>query len=743
MLRLARENAHARDLRVTFDEAAHEYSVDGRVIDGSVSSLWASRFEKFDAPSTARRCYKKWTRMAEEGTDKDAWTYTQKYITLVEGGAVSFGDRRNDDSQKGYGNLLKYFWGKGWDRDKCTREVTALWTRLGLEASERGTFVHRQAELHCNSEPYENGSENDPEIRQYERFRKDHPHLIPYRTEWSVFAYLGAFVVAGQIDGIYRDAAGHFHMIDYKCCAHELTAHNPYGKFGTFPFADVPDNSFGHYACQQNIYRFILENYYGIHLHSCHLLRVHSTIKEYELVEVPNLQSEVGSLFDALRRKTVFRNLKFKSTKEKSVRALKRTLTVITITVYLKKMSNSYSGSEEHKISAKASKRKRQVAEEAEDDEADDRSFSEPSDRSEYQEQKYDWWRSEYDLLCNKINEEGGFPAKAGNFWLHSGLSVMNDGKLTVTSKKGGPIETSDLIKETTSFYLQPQHDGQRVFAVFFGTATDRVDNTKFNDFKSTFRMRLDNVTQEDVVKFQGLPKFTLKSKDGVFTEHSNADVYKSIKNSTIYKILEKSFSLSLATQVAKGKLNKDHVKKGEDNNGVFVDKYIRERLGKIDQDDPYSVESTDFTWLKDKTKISLPLTKDEATGEFRTFINEASDEDKRSPTFEVELPIKPLSNSPVDFELKGNRGPKVTKVSPDGTKKRATVEDIVQDFPVKEQGATSNSGSKAVMVFVQYDSLQNGKYAGPGLRCNVREIAYVASKTQESVDDACARFNS
>ena len=69
--------------------------------------------------------------------------------------------------------------------------------------------------------------------------------------------------------------------------------------------------------------------------------------------------------------------------------------------------------------------------------------------------------------------------------------------------------------------------------------------------------------------------------------------------------------------------------------------------------------------------------------------------------------------------------------------------EDIVQDFPQKEQGSATNSGSKAVMVFVQYDSLQNGKYAGPGLRCNVREIAYVASKTQESVDDACARFNS
>lgn len=759
MLRLARENFHARDARVFFDEAAHEYTVDGNVVKGSVSSLWASKFEKFDASGTAKRCYSKWARMAREGEDDDAWSYTEKYIRLIEkGGEEAVREHclktaRADVSRKGYGNLLKYFWKKGWGEEKCVRQVVELWSRLGLEASVRGTFVHRQAELHCNSEPYENGSENDTEIRQYEQFRKDRPDLIPYRTEWSVFAYLDAFVVAGQIDGVYTDKDGFFHMIDYKCCAHELTSHNPYGKYGARPFDRVPDNSFGHYACQQNIYAYILRHFYGVQLRSCHLLRVHSTISRYELVKVPDLQKEVGYLFQELRTKTVLRNLKLVSSKQKTSRTLRKVLTLIRLLFYWKKntlikMSDaSYSDSEEKKVQAKLSKRKRQLFKEEEEEEEEERVSQKETEDSESEEKKfgasYAWWRPEFDVLANKLIAEGGFPVKAGNFWLQEGLSAINEGALSITSKVGGSLETADLIKETNSFYLQPQHDGQRVYAVFFGTAKERSDNTRFNDFKSSFKMRLDNVTQADVVAFQGLPKWKFDKNTESYSQYTGKEVYESVRDSTVYKILRESFCLQLASQVSKSKMHKDHIAKGEDKDGKFVDKYVRERLGKIDQDDPYSLENTDFTWLRDKTKLGLPLSKDEGTGEWKTFVNAESDGDKRSPTFEVELPIKPLSS--VDFELRPpNRGPKVTKVDRDGKKSRATAEDIVRDFPLREAGGGNSSAStKMVMVFAQYDVLQNAKFAGPGLRCNVKEIAYVVSKIQESVDDACDRFNS
>ena len=346
---------------------------------------------------------------------------------------------------------------------------------------------------------------------------------------------------------------------------------------------------------------------------------------------------------------------------------------------------------------------------------------------------------------------EGGFPAKAGNFYLHQGLGVLNGGTLKVASKLGGSIESSTLIKETNSFYFQPRHDDQSVYAVLFGVANERADSTRFNEFKSTVKVRLDNVTQQDVVEFQGLPRwvFDRNKTDDPFKEFTSEQVYESVKGSTAYKMLASSFCFPLATQVSKSKMNKEHVAKGDDADvdGRYLDKYVRERLGKIDQDAPYDTQSTDFTWLKDKTKLGLPLTKDEISGEWRTFVDDenADEGTRRKPTFEVELPIRP-DDVTGKFDAKG-RGPKVTRVDRDGKKSRATADDIVRDFPLRESGGggggMSSTPNKMVMLFVQYDTLQSSKFAGPGLRCNVKEIVYVASKPQESVDDALGRFNS
>jgi hypothetical protein len=178
-----------------------------------------------------------------------------------------------------------------------TDALLSLWTALGERASGRGTYVHRQAELHCNSEAFE----ETVEMKQYLRFREDHPHLKPYRTEWSVFSYAhgGSHIVAGQIDGLYLDErSGEYEMIDYKVTAHELSPDNPYEKFGTYPFNTLPDTPWGHYCAQQQIYKYILEKEYGVRVKSCRLLRLHSSIDEYQLVDVLEQQSAVAALFD-------------------------------------------------------------------------------------------------------------------------------------------------------------------------------------------------------------------------------------------------------------------------------------------------------------------------------------------------------------------------------------------------------------------------------------------------------------
>lgn len=311
MLRLERDNAHARDARITFNEKDHFYTVDSRRVVGSVSSLWASYFSGFDAPGTALRLVRRWGEREPptDGQDPQQWNwrYAYKYERLVEKkthdaatsalsevGCSSF-DFEHDD--KGYARFFWYLRNRGVRQaEERALALTKLWNSLGTDASERGTYIHRQCELHCNDEPFERTVETE----QYLRFREENPWLKPYRTEWSVFAYArgGAHVVAGQIDGLYVDErTGKYEMIDYKVTAHELNEDNPYRKFGKYPFHDLVDNAYGHYCVQQQVYRYILETEYGIKVERCRLLRLHETISSYQLVEVKDLRERVEIVF--------------------------------------------------------------------------------------------------------------------------------------------------------------------------------------------------------------------------------------------------------------------------------------------------------------------------------------------------------------------------------------------------------------------------------------------------------------
>jgi hypothetical protein len=344
---LARNHAHLRDARVTFDEATHVYTVDGRAVVGSVSSLWGSYFEPFHPSAVATRCYAKWAQAARTGnaaSDTDDWTYLDAYVRLVESAddsvAAAVGvpaGLATVPEGRGYTRLLIYLWSKGFDTARCVAAVVTLWEKLGQRASARGTFVHLQCELESNGMPYD---ARPIEVVQYLAFRAHAPELKPYRTEWSVFARLGLYVVSGQVDAIFQDAEGHYHMIDYKCCARALVPANPFNAFGSGPFNAVPDTPWGHYACQQNIYRYILEQFYHVPLRSARLLRLHPTLLTYELIQVPDLRARVARLFNDLTKKTRAPNIK-ESLRQKFRRKCRTLLVVLRLSFYSRSSHHS------------------------------------------------------------------------------------------------------------------------------------------------------------------------------------------------------------------------------------------------------------------------------------------------------------------------------------------------------------------------------------------------------------------
>jgi len=101
-------------------------------------------------------------------------------------------------------------------------------------------------------------------------------------------------------------------------------------------------------ACQQNIYRYILENYYNVPLKDCKLLRVHASISHFETVQVPDLQPQVALLFEELKHTTLKANLKHpldlqvppKHKEKKLSRVFLIILFVVRLSLYLKRKAS-------------------------------------------------------------------------------------------------------------------------------------------------------------------------------------------------------------------------------------------------------------------------------------------------------------------------------------------------------------------------------------------------------------------
>jgi hypothetical protein len=69
---------------------------------------------------------------------------------------------------------------------------------------------------------------------------------------------------------------------------------------GIGTFSDVDDTSFNRYALQQNIYRYILEENYGLEISNMYLVVMHPTHDKYYKTKVPFLKNRVTLMLNAL-----------------------------------------------------------------------------------------------------------------------------------------------------------------------------------------------------------------------------------------------------------------------------------------------------------------------------------------------------------------------------------------------------------------------------------------------------------
>ena len=172
------------------------------------------------------------------------------------------------------------------------------WTDAGIIASAQGVKMHKQIELALGGLEFDVSS---LEMQYFLELVKR--ELVPrgfrvFRTEWAI--YDEKVMVAGQVDALFIDASGRFHMVDWKRCKRSLDpmSNIQYSRYGLPPCEHLLDNDYVHYSLQQNLYAAILRRRYNIIVSSMTLAQLHPDYKDYQIISVPTWASLADNLLE-------------------------------------------------------------------------------------------------------------------------------------------------------------------------------------------------------------------------------------------------------------------------------------------------------------------------------------------------------------------------------------------------------------------------------------------------------------
>lgn len=243
-------NAHPRDCRISFEPISHVYTAtcaDGSLVEcKSVTTVVGDFFEKFDA---------------------DYWANRK---------ATPF---------------------------RTAEMIKAEWERKGQIARDLGTQLHDWIERFYLGEAPQPEALADKAFSNFLAFAKN-TELHPYRSEWRIFSE--KYRVAGTLDFLVCSPQGVYEIYDWKRSSklldsnHGLICSNSFGKTGRVFLSHIPDTTYHHYALQLSLYRYILEEEYGICVSQGHLGIFHPDYNEPVVKDVPYYRNEAQSILQSM-----------------------------------------------------------------------------------------------------------------------------------------------------------------------------------------------------------------------------------------------------------------------------------------------------------------------------------------------------------------------------------------------------------------------------------------------------------
>lgn len=198
--------------------------------------------------------------------------------------------------------------------------IKEMWTAKGAEAADLGTRMHAAIECYYNCGPLGDHSDTlaTREFSQFQRFvadatfsrmlqtRDEETGLpdawIPYRTEWTI--YDESARIGGTVDMVYKNVRdGTYTLVDWKRCKEMHTTGKAPAK-GVM--AHMRDCNFTRYSLQLGIYRYILENVYGLTVRDAFVVQFHPSLENYQMHRVPSdtqlYRVTVPKIVQSLRR---------------------------------------------------------------------------------------------------------------------------------------------------------------------------------------------------------------------------------------------------------------------------------------------------------------------------------------------------------------------------------------------------------------------------------------------------------
>jgi hypothetical protein len=273
---LAVRNAHPRDRFVRFDDSKDPVTGE-RHHDYWVSYNLDDRFFRPDATTSATSLKK-------------------PYFEEFNKGLVAYQCSKNRKRPEYFG--------------RKPAEIIAEWDRKNGEASELGTRMHEQIEFYLDHgelppKPY------SPAFQQFLDWAET-ADLKPFRTEMMVFTDAKTRV-SGSVDLVEVVKAEGDTLVlrlrDWKRSKRiERTAFR--GRRGKRICAQLPDCNYYHYQLQLNIYRYILETFYGnfpykgkiykkVRIESMWICVFHPNQQAAQIIRVANMQSIVREMLAA------------------------------------------------------------------------------------------------------------------------------------------------------------------------------------------------------------------------------------------------------------------------------------------------------------------------------------------------------------------------------------------------------------------------------------------------------------